>query len=211
MITHSDDITELAIELAKAMDKMGDAKKGSDNPFFKSKYADLNQFIDASKGILLQHGIVLTQHPATVFHAGDSQSPPTVLIGCETMLIHESGQWMRSTLLLPCLQLDPQKAGSAITYARRYTMQAILNMPARDDDGNDASKPVKPVKPVKQDNHSQQLFDTYSNCIGECKDEEEIKKYITTAFKETELDDKQKETLRNQATQRKEAINKGAK
>lgn len=198
MLTHSDDISDLTSNLANAMEEMGDAKKGSSNPFFNSKYADLNQFIDASKKVLLDNGIVLTQHPVTEFHAGDTQTPPTVLIGCETLLIDsQSGQWMRSKLLLPCVKLDPQNAGSAITYARRYTMQAILNMPARDDDGNAAT------------NHSKQLFESYSNSIKEANTIDDLAKYLKAAFGEDDLDSSQKAVLKNEATKRKEELSKG--
>jgi hypothetical protein len=151
MITHSEIIQGLSTDLKIARAEMTTVIKNSDNPFFKSKYADLNSFIDSSNDALLRHSIVLTQHPFTEFHAGDAQTPPTILVGCETMLLHApTGEWLKSRLLLPCDKLDAQKAGSAITYARRYSLQAILNLPAYDDDAEMAShKPAK-QQPAKQ-------------------------------------------------------------
>jgi hypothetical protein len=213
MITHSEKIDALSTALGDAIAKMGDAVKGSANPFFNSKYADLNQFIDASKQQLLDAGIVLTQHPLTTVTCPEG-CPPLVLVGCETMLLHDgTGQWLKSQLLLPCDKLDPQKAGSAISYARRYSMQSILNMPARDDDGNDASKQAPIATGTAQaPQKAGELFKGMSMEIGKIKDTKSLEAYYKAHIEpNTTLTEQEKLTLIKQCTARKEAINKGDK
>ncbi len=72
-------------------------------------------------------------------------------VGVETILMHTSGQWLCGVLLLPMTKQDPQAAGSAITYARRYALQSIAGVPSEDDDGNKASQGQNYNKPKKTD------------------------------------------------------------
>lgn len=133
----SESIKELASALNKAQAEMSGAKKGANNPFFKSKYADLNAVVDAVRIPFSENGLSYSQFPIME----DNK------VGVETILMHESGEWMSSILTLPMTKQDPQAAGSAITYARRYALQAIAGIPAEDDDGNAASQ----SKPVSKD------------------------------------------------------------
>lgn len=133
----SESIKELATALNKAQAEMSGAKKGANNPFFKSKYADLNAVVDAVRIPFSENGLSYSQFPIME----DNK------VGVETILMHESGEWMSSILTLPMTKQDPQAAGSAITYARRYALQAIAGIPAEDDDGNAASQ----SKPVNKD------------------------------------------------------------
>lgn len=133
----SESIKELASALNKAQAEMSGAKKGANNPFFKSKYADLNAVVDAVRIPFSENGLSYSQFPIME----DNK------VGVETILMHESGEWMSSILTLPMTKQDPQAAGSAITYARRYALQAIAGIPAEDDDGNAASQ----SKPVNKD------------------------------------------------------------
>lgn len=125
----SESIKELAAALNKAQAEMSGAKKGANNPFFKSKYADLNAVVDAVRIPFCENGLSYSQFPIMQENK----------VGVETILMHESGEWIGSVLLLPMVKSDPQAAGSAITYARRYALQAIAGIPAEDDDGNSAS------------------------------------------------------------------------
>jgi len=125
----SEQINDLAAALNKAQSQMNGAKKGAKNPFFKSKYADLVSVVDAVKGPFVENGLSYSQFP--VYEDGK--------VGVETILMHSSGQWISNILLLPMTKQDPQAAGSAITYARRYALQAIAGIPAEDDDGNAAT------------------------------------------------------------------------
>ncbi len=138
----SDSIKHLAVALNKAQAEMSGAKKGANNPFFKSKYADLNSVVDAVRIPFAENGLSYSQFPVM----DDNR------VGVETILMHDSGEFIASTLMLPTGKLDAQAAGSAITYARRYSLQSIAGIPAEDDDGNAAVKggQAKQVKQVDQ-------------------------------------------------------------
>lgn len=129
----SDSIKELATALNKAQAEMSGAKKKATNPFFKSKYSDMNAVVDAIRIPFCDNGLSYSQFP--IFN--------DKCVGVETILMHESGEWISSILMLPMVKQDPQAAGSAITYARRYSLQSIAGIPSEDDDGNQASKPAK--------------------------------------------------------------------
>lgn len=126
----SDSVKELASALCKAQEQMCGAVKDAHNPFFKSKYADLVAVVKAVKEPFAANGLSYSQFP--LFADGK--------VGVETILMHESGEWISSELVLPMTKQDHQAAGSAITYARRYALQAIAGIPSEDDDGNHASK-----------------------------------------------------------------------
>lgn len=132
----SESIKEIAPALLKAQKGIKAALKDSTNPHFKSKYADLSSVIDAVKAPLNDCGILFTQ--------GVSGEGSAVTV--ETRLIHTSGEWLASALTVPLVKLDAQGVGSAITYGRRYGLQALCGVPAEDDDGNAATAPAKPVK-----------------------------------------------------------------
>lgn len=135
-MNQSESIAKLSAALVKAQAEMSGAVKDSANPFFKSSYADLNSVIKAIKEPFSKHGLAYTQFPIT----GDNG------IGVTTRLIHESGEWIECGFFLPLTKLDPQAAGSAITYARRYALQAMAGIPAVDDDAESAmGRTQKPV------------------------------------------------------------------
>jgi hypothetical protein len=124
----SESINELATALSAAQAEMGGAVKDSANPFFKSKYADLTSVVKAIKEPFANHGLSYTQFPC----AADG------CVGVTTRLMHSSGQWLESEYMLPMVKNDPQAAGSAITYARRYALQAMAGIPTADDDAESA-------------------------------------------------------------------------
>jgi hypothetical protein len=124
----SEGIEKLAEALCAAQGEMGGAVKGSANPFFKSSYADLTSVIKAIKEPCSKHGLSYVQLP----HRDGSS------IGVVTRLIHTSGQWLENEFTLPMVKGDPQAAGSAVTYARRYALQALFGIPAVDDDAEAA-------------------------------------------------------------------------
>lgn len=133
MIEMSPEIGKLAAALHKAQGLMGGAVKDAKNPAFKSKYATLETVIDVAKPALNDCGIFFTQAPGAVIDGN---------LELTTMLVHgETGQWMRSVLQVPLPKRDPQGLGSAVTYARRYSLMAILGIPAEDDDGEAAKAP----------------------------------------------------------------------
>jgi len=122
---------EIATALIEAQKEMTCAKKDAVNPFFKSKYADLSSIIQAIKDPLLKNDICYVQ---TV----ESLDGNNFL---RTTLIHKSGQSISGSMLIKPTKDDMQGLGSAVTYARRYGLQAIVGLPAEDDDGNAASAP----------------------------------------------------------------------
>jgi len=137
----SETIEELAKALVKAQSQMGGAVKDSNNPFFKSKYADLGSVVKAIKESFCDNGLSYVQFPYTSERG----------VGVTTRLMHVSGQWLEQEYTLPLAKQDPQAAGSAITYARRYALQSIAGIPTADDDA-EAAMPRSPVpeKPVQQ-------------------------------------------------------------
>ena len=116
----SEQINELAAALAKAQGEIESAKKGSVNPHFKSRYADLADVWDAVRGPLTKHGLSVIQ--------------PVVNNSLQTILLHSSGQWISSEMPLLMTRQDMQGLGSAITYARRYALAAMVGCPQDDDD-----------------------------------------------------------------------------
>jgi len=126
----SQDIIELAKALSKAQGEFITPKKDSDNPFFKSKYADLATIWDSCRKILSSNGLCVIQTTEV--------SPPEIVV-LRTMLLHNSGQWIVSKLCMKPIKNTPQDIGSCITYARRYSLSAIVGIAAEDDDGNMAS------------------------------------------------------------------------
>lgn len=142
----STDIGELASALTSAQAEFTPIDKNATNPFFKSKYADLASIIAGIKPVLAKYGLAVTQ----------PMRPNTEAATVETILMHKSGQWIKSCISLKPKANSPQEMGSAITYARRYSLSAILNISTEDDDdGNGATNPKnagkKPDK-VSQDN-----------------------------------------------------------
>lgn len=130
---------ELFAAFAKAQAKIGVAIKDSTNPHFRSKYADLSSVVAAIKPALAEYGLGFYQR----FTPADGG------VCIETVIIHESGQELATgPLFVPASKADAQGYGSAITYARRYSLQTALGVPADDDDGNAAVKTVD-VQPVQ--------------------------------------------------------------
>ena len=132
----SENITELAKALLNVERTVQPIVKDAENPFTKSWYASLNSVMDACRGALNENGIWLCQYPVPV------ESPNS--LGLVTKLTHaESGQWQSSLAVVPLPKADPQGMGSAMTYARRYALTAMLGMVTEDDDGEGAKNGKK--------------------------------------------------------------------
>lgn len=139
---HSENITELSKAMLIVQQQLQPAIKDAKNPFIGNEYATLNSVMESCRALLIAQGIWCTQLPCPA-----PVELGTGHIGLETRLIHaESGQWISSTAIIPLPKNDPQGLGSAITYARRYSLCAILGIVTEDDDGNAASIPTKQVK-----------------------------------------------------------------
>lgn len=144
----SNSIASLAAALSAAQGAIEAASKGAVNPYFKSKYADLNALREVIREPLAANGLSITQFARTVSN-GER-------VEVETMLMHSSGEYLRDTLVLPvgrkydkegeAMPVDVQSIGSAITYARRYALSSILSLAADDDDGNAAVGSAPPAR-----------------------------------------------------------------
>lgn len=149
----------IATALVKAQREFSPALKCSTNPHFKSRYADLAACLEAVQDPLNNNGIALLQ----VTH--DDSSGVTV----ETLFIHESGEQISGGKLhVPASKQDPQGYGSALTYARRYSLLAACGIAPEDDDGNSAKAPppVPKQKPITQsdiDAFAQTEFESMDN------------------------------------------------
>jgi hypothetical protein len=124
----STSIVEIAKALVAFHKEMPAVDKDSDNPFFKSKYAALEDIIGAADPVLVKNKLTFAQFPS-----GDH--------GLTTILMHESGEWLQDTYTMVPAKNDPQGTGSAITYQKRYALAAVLGLRlgGEDDDGNEAS------------------------------------------------------------------------
>lgn len=136
----SDSIKAIAPAFLAAQKQVKDATKTSTNPHYRSKYAPLEEVIAACKEALNSNGITYLQ--------GGEKNDGEVL-HLSTMLLHESGEWIESTLTMRPAKNDPQGIGSAITYARRYSLASICGVASEeDDDGNAASHAPESKKPA---------------------------------------------------------------
>ena len=159
---HSEQINELATALAAAQGELENVKKEAENPFYHSKYATLDAVWDTIRPILKKHGLSVIQ--------GAIREKGFIDVGITTMLLHGSGQWISSTLYLPgdasrenkktgewITYINAQTVGSAITYARRYGLAAMVGVASEEDtDAQDIStvkpqqKAQEPMKPKSQ-------------------------------------------------------------
>lgn len=131
---HSPTLGALAKALAAAQASLKDAKKDATNPHFKNRYASLSSVRDALQLVLPKHGLSTVQTTAPHGDAG---------VCVVTWLLHESGEWIRGELFLPVAKKDPQAFGSALSYARRYALAAIVGISSDDDDDAEQAAPAR--------------------------------------------------------------------
>jgi hypothetical protein len=123
--------------LSKVKKEMVAIKKTSDNPYFKSKYANLEAHLDMIEPLLEKHGLLLLQPPI-------AQDGTTAV---RTLVVHvDSGESLESSILIPQNLTDAQKIGASVTYFRRFLINATFAMKSEDQDGNDITdKQTKPA------------------------------------------------------------------
>jgi hypothetical protein len=137
----SQTIALLAASLVSAQAKIEGAKKDATNPHFRSKYADLAAVVEAIKKPATDNGLTWTQ----IMH--DAENAAKV----ETIILHKSGEWLSCGVIsVPVTKNDAQGFGSALTYARRYSLLSAFGVAPEDDDGNAAAAaaPKMDVKPA---------------------------------------------------------------
>lgn len=155
--------------------------KGTDNPFFKSKYADLADIWSAIKESMAANDLIVT-------HLMEPRDGKEYLT---TRIYHTSGQYLESICPIEPVKKDPQGYGSAVTYMRRYSLSALLGIVTdMDDDGNGASEgkretktpPRKePPKPAEKPEFTQKDYETYIGRLSKCYSLEEIEKIVKDA------------------------------
>jgi hypothetical protein len=142
-MTTSESTEKIAEALVLAQRQMLPLIKDSANPFFRSKYADLQAVTEACYPALQANGICVIQSAEAGEHSG---------LNIKTRLLHSSGQFIETDCVIPPAGQDPQKYGSAVTYGRRYGLQAAMGLAAVDDDGEgamnrNAAKPASTPSP----------------------------------------------------------------
>lgn len=152
MIETSADTAKLDAALAKAQGEFPAAIKDSNNPAFKTKYADLSAIMEAIRPALTKHGLSLTQWPV---HSEDNR------VHMVTRIAH-AGEWIRGTFSMPCDKQNAHGYGSIITYLRRYCAGSCLGVITDlDDDGNAASsRPTPPPAKAEPAKPAESLADT---------------------------------------------------
>jgi len=184
----SESVAGLAAALAKAQGQMKGAIKDSANPFFKSKYADLASVVEAIRAAFSANGLSYIQ---TVEPSEKDE------VRVETTLLHSSGEWISCGVLsLPVSKVDAQGYGSALTYARRYSLSAAVGVAPEDDDGNAASA----AKPKKTMDCTAHLF-----ALGAAPTLDDLQAVFKTAYKaaQAENDTMAMATLTNAKNKRK--------
>ena len=176
----SESIKELASALAKFQGEIKNPSNTATNPFFKSKYAPLDTVLNTVRPILSKNGLSIIQAPS-----GDGE-----LIIVSTTLLHSSGEWMEfPNLVLKADKATAQGAGSAITYARRYALSAILGISSEDDDDGNSQEPAKKeTKPTNSNLSDGQIKRLYaiagSKKINSDTVKEQVKKRFNKEVKE---------------------------
>ena len=127
-MNHSESVAAIAPAIVAAQAELKAAPKDTANPFYKSKYADLGGCMDTLRPVLGAHKLAVLQPPAV----------DNGIVSVETMLLHESGEWISCTLSCQPKDTGPQSIGSAITYLRRYGLALTGLVTEADDDGNAA-------------------------------------------------------------------------
>lgn len=144
----SEQIDKIAQALAKVQSELQSVLTDSTNPHFKSKYASLEAVWDTVRGPLTQNGIAVTQPIA--------YDPGFNGVIVQTVLMHESGQWIASDVPMPTAKLTPQEVGAVISYGRRYGLAAMVGVTQADDDAQGATTKMTTPKAVKSLSDGQQ-------------------------------------------------------
>lgn len=147
-------MSEFLTALAELQDSVSKLTKNADNPYFKSKYTDLNAVFEEVKPKIREKGFILIQRV-------DGSLLRTELIHIKT------NEKIESSVELLTAKPDMQQLGSAITYARRYSLLALLNIECEDDDGNLASGKTKTFDELS-------TFEDFDNAIRNCKSEKAV-------------------------------------
>ncbi len=164
----SEGIAALTKSLIQVQRSVNGAKPNKTNPHLKNKYADLASVWDTCRELLAENGLAVT-HTFRESTGGDT-------VTCVATLLHESGEFLTSSLTMKLGKTTPQEVGSAATYARRYTLAALVGIVIDDDDdGAKASAPAKPKNELedtkKEISKALKVYkgENREELIGECQ------------------------------------------
>jgi hypothetical protein len=182
---------QIATALVQAQKAFGPALKSSTNPHFKSRYADLSACVEAVIEGLNGAGIALIQRT----------SEDTTGVTVETVFIHESGEMLEcGKLHVPASKQDPQGFGSALTYARRYSLMAACGIAPEDDDGNAATRNPIPtpditdhLAAIETSGSSDELAKVYKEALEACQGNQALQAKVIQA-KKARIERAKKET-----------------
>lgn len=171
----------IATALVKAQKAFGPALKSSTNPHFKSRYADLSACVEAVIEGLNEAGIALIQRTSEDLNG----------VTVETVFIHESGEMLEcGKLHVPASKQDPQGYGSALTYARRYSLMAACGIAPEDDDGNAATRKPIPtpditdhLAAIEASGNSDELAVVYKDALNACEGNQALQAKVIQAKK----------------------------
>jgi hypothetical protein len=172
----------ISTALVKAQKAFGPALKSSTNPHFKSKYADLSACVEAVIDGLNEAGIAMIQRT----------SEDLTGVTVETVFIHESGEMLEcGKLHVPASKQDPQGYGSALTYARRYSLMAACGIAPEDDDGNAGSRRTEVKTPditdhllaIEGSGSSEELAKIYKDALAACEGNQVLQTKVIQAKK----------------------------
>jgi hypothetical protein len=171
----------IATALVKAQKAFGPALKSSTNPHFKSRYADLSACVEAVIEGLNEAGIALIQRTSEDLNG----------VTVETVFIHESGEMLEcGKLHVPASKQDPQGYGSALTYARRYSLMAACGIAPEDDDGNAATRKPIPtpditdhLAAIEASGNSDELAVVYKDALAACESNQALQAKVIQAKK----------------------------
>ena len=172
---------QIATALVRAQKAFGPALKTATNPHFKSRYADLAACVEAVIGGLNDSGIALIQR--------NSLDDNGVTV--ETVFLHESGEMLEcGKLHVPASKQDPQGYGSALTYARRYSLMAACGIAPEDDDGNASSRKPAPTPDITDhllaiegSGSSEELARIYKDALDACQGNQALQIKVIEAKK----------------------------
>lgn len=169
----SESISAIAPALVKTQSLIASADKSGKNPHLKNNYATLGDVMDAIKPAMESNGLMFIQTPVP---SDDGK------LHLETLIIHNSGEFIGGVLVMPIQKSDPQGYGSALTYARRYHLSSLIGVKQEDDDGNAARGNASTyAESIKSCDTMEELQDEYKRAFGAFRGDAASIKVITDA------------------------------
>lgn len=183
MIETSATVAKLFAAFHAAQGEMSGVFKDKANPHFKSRYASLESVMNTARPVLNAHGLSWTQAPGPMVEGR---------LTITTMVMHVSGEWMRSTFHMAVAKPDPQGIGSACSYGLRYSLMAVLGLPPTDDDDGEAAMDRRPQalsasvpdeQPARKSAYRARKdgdWDKYIAAIKQCNTVEDLRSWGTS-------------------------------